>query len=717
MIDSQISFSIGKLRLNWTIYQTVFYGLLALMLLIMIPIAWTTGISGDEFIQYKYGKAIVDWFVNFGEPTETNAMVFEKDGDHMYAYSSSFDFFTAAFNEFFGIEKIYEWRHVFNALTGWFLILFTGLIAKEVMGWRAAIIAIFLVFISPRLLGHSWNNPKDIPFAMTYIMGLYYIMKYIVNMERITWNHKIMASVGIGLAIGIRIGGLILIAYLLLFTALYFFYQKGIKGGFSKEGMAKIKELFVSSIVVSLGAYLVGILFWPFALQNPISNPMKALQKMSDFSTTVDIRQLYDGDIVWSESLPNLYTLKYIFMTTPIVVLIGVLLFFVFITKKETKDTYFWKFVLMFAFIFPIFYIFYKESMVYSGWRHTLFTYPTLAIASAMGFEYLLRQFKKSKTQIIMMSCIPILAIHPLVHFVKNNPFQYIYFNEIVGGVDNTVGKYENDYYYHSSRKAYNWLRENAGLDTLGNGKKIKLLSNDHQSVAYFVGNDTDKVSRDYQSYYDRGQRDWDYFIVVNNYINPGQLRRGLWPPSNTVYEVKVDNTCIGAVLKRKTYKDFKGHQALQQGNVELAIQLLNEALAEDPMVESAYLDLADAYLRVGMFDKGIETTRQLLKIYPQYDKAFYKQSIIYLNQGKHKESIEAAKVVLKLNPKFANAHYISGVAYMQAGDPISAIKSFNACIEKSPGFKQAYAMLAKIYKQQGKTQEAQYYENIVNQL
>ena len=86
---------------------------------------------------------------------------------------------------------------------------------------------------------------------MTYVMGLYYIMKYITNMNKITWNHKIMASVGIGLAIGIRIGGLILIAYLLLFTALYFFYQRGLKDAFSKEGIVKIKELVLSSTVAT----------------------------------------------------------------------------------------------------------------------------------------------------------------------------------------------------------------------------------------------------------------------------------------------------------------------------------------------------------------------------------------------------------------------------------------------------------------------------------
>ncbi|MGB0391525.1 MAG: tetratricopeptide repeat protein [Salibacteraceae bacterium] len=717
MSEKGISFSIAGKAISWTLYQTIFYGLLALMLAVIIPISWNSGISGDEEIQYNYGKAIVNWFMNFGEITPENEMV--MDGTNViHAYSSSFDFFTAAFNELFGIEKEYEVRHVFNGISGWLLILFTGLVAQQVMGWRAAVITIFILFFSPRLLGHAWNNPKDIPFAFTYIFGFYFILKYTFNIRNMTWKLQLLTALAIGSSIGIRIGGLILVGYLFLFVGLYYLFTSGgLKNAFNKEGMGHIKNIVISTIVVALGAYVIGIMFWPYALDNPIENPMKALGEMSDFASKAGIRQLYKGDIVWSDHLPPYYTLHYIFMTTPVAVMLGVLLFFAFLRKKVNSNTLFWKFALFFAFAFPIFYIFYKDSMVYSGWRHTLFTYPTLAVCAAIGFEFLIRQFKNGKVQVALLCAIPVLLIHPISHTIKNSPFQYIYFNEIIGGVDNTVGEYENDYYYHSSKEAYDWLLQNVDLSEYGNGKKLKVATNDFWSLRYFTRNDTANVVALYKRYYERGNSDWDYYICVNNYINPGQLKRDLWPPANTVYEVKVDNTVIGVVLERKTRKDFEGYDALQSKDLNAAIPALGQAIQEDPNVECAYLNLAEAYMQAGMYDEGVGAIQSLLKVYPKYDKAYYTQSIILLNQGKLKESIESAKTTLKINPKFDNAYYIIAVAYMQAGDANSALKNIQLCLQGMPNFKPGYLMLSQILQQQGKTKEAEYYQNIANQL
>lgn len=355
--------------------------------------------------------------------------------------------------------------------------------------------------------------------------------------------------------------------------------------------------------------------------------------------------------------------------------------------------------------------------MVYSGWRHTLFTYPTLAVCAAIGFEFLIRQFKNGKVQVALLCAIPVLLIHPISHTIKNSPFQYIYFNEIIGGVDNTVGEYENDYYYHSSKEAYDWLLQNVDLSEYGNGKKLKVATNDFWSLRYFTRNDTANVVALYKRYYERGNSDWDYYICVNNYINPGQLKRDLWPPANTVYEVKVDNTVIGVVLERKTRKDFEGYDALQSKDLNAAIPALGQAIQEDPNVECAYLNLAEAYMQAGMYDEGVGAIQSLLKVYPKYDKAYYTQSIILLNQGKLKESIESAKTTLKINPKFDNAYYIIAVAYMQAGDANSALKNIQLCLQGMPNFKPGYLMLSQILQQQGKTKEAEYYQNIANQL
>ena len=690
----------------------------ALILLIGMPIAaYNSGISGDEFVQYKQGKAVLDWFLNFGEVTDQNRTAVEDPKTLLHLYGSSFDVVTAAFNRAFNIENEYEWRHVLNSLTGWLLIVFCGLLAVKIKGWRAGLLAMFLVFVSPRILGHTWNNPKDIPFAMSYIIGLYFILNYLRNLHQIKFKHVLLVAMAIGLSIGIRIGGLLLFAYLFLFTGLYYLIlSRGILKAFKSENLKHLKPIFTSLGGVVVLGYIAGIILWPYALIDPIANPLESLNVMTSYGTS--IRQLFEGEIVWSDYLPWYYISKYILITTPIVVWFGVILFFVFYFKYRDRLELFWKFTVFFAFAFPIAYIIYKSSNVYGGWRHALFVYPPVAVCAAIGYDQLVSLFKSKWVQRIAVIGVVLIAFHPLKHTFSNHPFQYQYFNEVIGGIDAAASKYETDYYYHSTREAYLWLYDNIDWSKYSKENQLKIATNGLFSVRYFARKEIkDKVLLSYVRYYDRGTKDWDYYICVNSYINPGQLKRGLWPPTNTAYAVKVDNTAICAVIERKTRKDLLGTNALGAGDNQKAIRLLTEAIEEDPMSEIAYLNLAQAYLNIQQFDKGVKATQDIMKVYPNYDKALYMRSLLYVNSGKLKEAIETSKEVLKENPKYDNSYYIMAVAYAQAGDLNSAKQNLQKCIEGMPNFKPAYQMFSQIYKQEGNEAEAKRFQGYANQL
>lgn len=699
-----------------SLYRLKFIAL-ALILLIALPIAaYKSGISGDEFVQYKQGKANLSWFANFGEVTDENRTAVEDPKTLLHLYGSSFDLLTAFFNSVFGVTQEYEWRHVLNSLTGWLLMLFCGLVAIQVSGFRAGLLAMFLVFISPRILGHSWNNPKDIPFAMSYIIGMYAILIFLKNYNQIKVKHVMYVALAIGLSIGIRIGGLLLFAYLFLFSGLYYLWSSGsIKNWFSSRNLKRIQPVVTALAGMSVLGYVFGIILWPYALIDPLANPMESLDVMTSYGTS--IRQLFEGDIVWSDHLPRHYIAKYIGITTPIIVWLGVLPFLVFFFQKGKKDSTFFKLLVFFFFVFPISYIAYKNSNVYGGWRHALFAYPPIAICSAIGFDAILRKIRSYNVQKIALLVVVMLAVHPLMHIFKNHPYQYIYFNEIFGGVDNANGNYETDYYYHSTKEAYNWIIDNTDFAGREGDNKVIVSTNGIYSVAYFARQDTQRLKAIYGRYYERGNVTWDYYICVNSYINPGQLKRGLWPPENAVYTVKVDDVPICTVLKRKTLKDVEGKQALDKGDLGNAIRLLNEAILADPMSEVAYLNLADAFLKAGKYDEGIKTCVSLLDVYPDYDKAFYTMSILYLNKGDLVKSIETCKKVLEANPKFDNAYYIMGIAYMTGGDANSALTNFKKCLEGMPNFKPAYVAIADILEQNGQTQEAEQYRKVAAQL
>jgi tetratricopeptide (TPR) repeat protein len=372
---------------------------------------------------------------------------------------------------------------------------------------------------------------------------------------------------------------------------------------------------------------------------------------------------------------------------------------------------------LLFAAVFPVVYIIAKESNVYGGLRHTLFVLPPLAVAAAMGFNYLMQRAKSHKKAAVIFVLIFLLSLHPFLFVLSNHPFQYVYYNELYGGVKKANGNFETDYYYHSTKKAYEWLRDNADWSEYGPDKKLNVATNGIYSINYYNRNDTHRIRPWYIRWYDRGELDWDYYIVVNSYIIPEQLRAGLWPPPNTVYTVEAGGAPLCAVVKRATYKDINAYQAFKNGQAAQAIAGYEEALSEDPHTETNYLHLAEAYGQTGNFEKALLTLDNLLKVCPGYDKAYYSKSIMHLQSGNLKEAVIAAKKSLELNPDYDQAYYVLGLIYANAGDNGEAIKQLKKCIEGAPAFKPAYELLSQIYQQAGQSDLAKQYRDYANQL
>ena len=214
-----------------------------------------------------------------------------------------------------------------------------------------------------------------------------------------------MLAVSIGLALAIRVGGLLLIAYFGLFGLLYFINQWIKTRRVAKEKHKKIPEkkeklsaiflkLLILGIGISVAGYIIGILLWPFAMVSPVKNVTSTFAAMSQFG--VALRQLFEGALQWSDFLPWYYTPKLILMTSPIAVILGLILFFTLIWKD--KQNYFYYFILFFAFFFPVFWIIYTNANVYGGWRHVLFAYPPMVVAAGLGFNLVIEWITKRIT-------------------------------------------------------------------------------------------------------------------------------------------------------------------------------------------------------------------------------------------------------------------------------------------------------------------------------
>ena len=699
-----------KLNRESSIYRLVFFIIAAALLIIMPIMSFDAGISGDENEHYVQSEKVLKYYTSFGK--DTSSLV----SPALRLYGQSFDLLSTVIIKTFDIDKIYETRHFINSLFGWLAILFTALIAVELVGWRAGIIGLFLMFISPGFLGHSFNNPKDIPFAMGYIMFLYYMIKWLKEMPRPSLKTSFMLALAVAIGISIRIGGLLSIAYFGLFVAMYFIFASGkFKDLFASQNLSTVKRAIVYVVGISLLGYFMGILFWPYGMEAPLKNPVKALSDMTNFA--VSLRQIFEGKQVWSDNVPWYYLSKYILITVPVIVILGFVLFFRQFFIKQKNLSILLIFILFFALAFPLVYIIWKKSNVFGGWRHTMFVYPPMVAMAAIGIGQFFNVFKKKAFVYITIALVLVLSFNPIRHIMANYPHEYVYYNEIEGGVKKAYGNYELDYYVHSLKKASEWLKENAVKDAALTGKKIRVGAWITSPLQYYFRKDTAKFEVAFVRYYERGNTDWDYAIFVNMGINSAQLLNGAWPPANTIHTIDVDGKPICAILKRSDKNDLLGAQAMQINDTSNAIRYFNKALQAVPTNEAVLLNLADVYTKIQKLDSADLTIKKLLKFDPELDNALYSQAVIYFYKNDIENTLLTTKRIIKNNLKYYMAHYIAAYAYLRKNDSYSAIKSLELLLEQNQGFKPAYQMLAQIYQQQGENEKAQHYATIANQL
>lgn len=682
----------------------------AIIMAILLPIlSLEAGISGDEEKHYVHAGKVFNYFATRGED---KAALSDPENKLNY-YGQSFDLITYVVNKIFEVDNIYEVRHILNSITGFLTILFAGLLASLLAGYRAGVITMILFFFAPRFLGHSFNNSLDVPFALGYIFTIYQIIRFLKKLPRFSWSIAFWICIGMAWTISIRIGGLILIPYAFMFAGLYLLINKWEFRLFSREGYLMIRKGLILLIIISAASYILALLAWPFGLQKPIQNPLEAFRLMANI--TVAIRVLFNGEIFWSNKLPWYYYSMYILYTVPVLILIGfltnVLVYRVY--RKFLKP--FFIFVLFFAVIFPMAYVIYKESNVYGGWRHIMFIFPPLVVIAGITIESVARILRSRYLKFALAFIILAGIAHPIRYIIVNHPFEYIYFNEIMGNVNKAFGRFENDYYLNSLRQGSEWLIENI-LPGQPAGIKVRIATN--ASVNYYFRHYTDKVSTHYTRYYDRGAYDWDYAIYFCNYIDPFQLKNNIWPPYKTIHTIDVDKVPICAIVKRESKKDFEGLQLLDQRNFPAAIPILEEVIQKEPHNEIVMLRLAEAYIQLSQFDDAQRIINKCLAIYPDYDKALNLKGIAYMQKEEFNEAVTTfIYIITKVNYRFVTAHHNLALIYLRKNDPETAKSYLRKAIDINSGFKPAYLLMADILNRQGLTGEANQYRQIANSL
>jgi len=611
--------------------KKIFIGFAAALFILMISLSHQYGISGDENFHRVYGHHIVNFYSTLGK--DTTAATTNGPDSLMVFYGGFYDGTATLLAK--AVPSVNEWtvRHFWNSIFGFFAILCAGLVAVEVAGWQAGLITLVFMAFSPRFFGESMNNPKDITMAAGYMLTYVFILKFLKQLPRPSIKTAIGLGLSIGVAMGIRIGGLLLIPYTFLFYGLA---MMGIFGLSKLFDFSKFTENVWPSLKFVLMAAVIGycfsLIFWPYGLINPFTHPLEALNVAEKFPVRISI--LFNGKHIQSTDVPWNYIPQWLFITTPLFGLIGLLMSFALIPPMRKNGQLLALGFLYFTIVFPLGYVVYKKSVLYDTMRHFFFVYPSIIILSGIAFNYLLNALSKNGRYITLI-IMALLIFLPARFMFANHPNEYVYFNELEGGIKGAYGNYETDYYMNSIKQCADWMKEHEDLKAKrSDGGKLRIYSNGVAPTNAYFQDDTATVSVGYISYRARTEKDADYEILYSRFVDRELLLSGCFPPEQAVYTVYADSIPLSCVIKKTDKSDYHAIEAMRRNDFETAVSLLEPYCRKYPKADAALCNLGLAYLQSVRTDpsraqKGIDALNQCLSLNKDNMNALY-----YLSQA-----------------------------------------------------------------------------------
>lgn len=676
-----------------------------IILAVLIALSLGSGINADDEFQTDYSAKLVRYYMTLGQ--DTSALFVDKGKMHLYG--GTFEVITGMVNQLLGFEQhdasYHRVRHFFIALLGFLTIWFSSLLAREIGGWRTAILTLVFLFLSPRFLGHAMMNPKDIPFAAGYIISIYFMIRFFQRFPDIHRNDIIGMIMGIGLALGTRAGGLLLIVFLFSFGAIHFF----LKFGFRNRNFSIAGKYLKYLIPISAGGYILAILFWPAALIDPLYHPFKALSAFSNLE--IYIRLLFEGENILSNQAPANYTLVWLWKTIPLFCITGILGSIALYNTLLRKQSQFVLIVLYISGLFPLLYVLIRHSVLHDGWRHLLFIYPPLVILAAVFWVSLSDHLRDRKGyRYLAYLFVGITCLECGIFIVRNHQYPYVYFNPWSGGLKNAFGNFETDYWGLAMKPAIDWMEDQKILDLPG-PDSITIATSffynlNHQLPDQF----RNKIKVRYLRYSDRYKEDWDYAIYPSRFISGAQLRSGSWPPEETVHSVMAEGIPLVAILKKGEDNIRLGIEALAEKDWSSSIRFLESGLQKYPKNDVAMRGLAVAKMNTAAYDEANQLALKSMEISGPNPDAFLLLGLV--NQAL--KETDAAKnrffQAIENDPTFYLAYYHLALIYLDEDNNSAALNYALQSLQIRNDFAQSYQLIGQIYERQGEFEKAATY-------
>lgn len=220
-----------------------------------------------------------------------------------------------------------------------------------------------------------------------------------------------------------------------------------------RRGWSSLPQLATYWAVAAAIAYAA----WPALWGNPFQAFAERLILVSSFPVHTI---LYQGTPILSGSLPWHYlpTLMGFQFTEAALLGMALGLFFIVIAilGRRIKPIP----ILLAVWVgVPAMAVMIIGTPIYGNFRHVFFSVPPLIILAGYGWTRLL---EKIRPKYVRIGIVLLLLIPGIYSILKAHPYQYVYYNVLVGGVEGAARQYELDHWCTSYREAMEFINVDA---------------------------------------------------------------------------------------------------------------------------------------------------------------------------------------------------------------------------------------------------------------
>ncbi|HLO33274.1 MAG TPA: glycosyltransferase family 39 protein [Anaerolineales bacterium] len=239
------------------------------------------------------------------------------------------------------------------------------------------------------------------------------------------------AGIVLGLAVSIRIfgvwAGVLVIGYLLW-----------------KTGRKAWLMIAVYALIAIMAMYVT----WPYLWPNPVGHFFETAQVMAQHPWPGSV--LFNGATYSAQHLPASYMpiLLAIQFTEPVWILFmaGVTVAIYGSVKRRMESRELLALTLVW-FVLPLVTFVVLRPTLYDNFRQTFFIVPPIFFMTGLAFEQLRRP-------VLQGTLIALLILPGLIASVRLHPYEYVYYNQWIGGIPGAVDRFELDYWGTSYRAA-----------------------------------------------------------------------------------------------------------------------------------------------------------------------------------------------------------------------------------------------------------------------